>query len=245
MAGAPPAEPEAHHSHQIVRKADLRGRVALEREDRILALHAVAIVAHADDRAPAILDGHSTVVDCAIDGVLHQLLDHGAGRSTTRPPRSDRRRRSAKWRCDAPPEAIGRRGKPSIARDRDQHRTSTQPSRHSGAGRAPLPAPAQAPRHVHRMQGQDGISAERGSARSMVVPRPRDVARGEPFVQNDRACRKEQRTGCERECGTPANAGAAFRASARSQAPIQSAATAIRTNDVGTGDPGERQDPGD
>ena len=48
-------------------------------EDRVLAAHAAAVVAHLDEGLAAVLQLDAHVVGAGVERVLDQLLDHGAG----------------------------------------------------------------------------------------------------------------------------------------------------------------------
>jgi hypothetical protein len=62
---------------QVRQLSELRGRVPFQRQRGVLARHAAAIVAHADESDPAILDLHVHRAGGGVERVLDQLLDHG------------------------------------------------------------------------------------------------------------------------------------------------------------------------
>jgi hypothetical protein len=77
---------EALHANEVGGEADLRCGVSLEREHGVVALHAAAVVAHADQLASAFLDGDidggGAGVECVFDELFHRrcgALHHFAG----------------------------------------------------------------------------------------------------------------------------------------------------------------------
>ncbi len=70
-------EPEGADAHEIVGRADLAGGVPVEREQRVLAPHALAVVGDADQRLAAGLDGDRHRAGLRVERVLEQLLEHG------------------------------------------------------------------------------------------------------------------------------------------------------------------------
>jgi hypothetical protein len=61
---------------QVIRRADLARRVTIQRQQRVIAVHAVAVVGHADLRLPAIAHRHVHARRAGVKRVLDQLLHH-------------------------------------------------------------------------------------------------------------------------------------------------------------------------
>ena len=74
---ASPRKPRVRDGVEIGLVGDLRGRVALEREVEVVAGHPRPVVGHADELAPRVLQLHGDGARAGVDGVFHQLLDHG------------------------------------------------------------------------------------------------------------------------------------------------------------------------
>ena len=70
---------EAHRGDviQILQRAQLAGGMALQRQKGIIAVHARAIIAHADKTATAIHHIHLDAPRAGIQRVFYQLLEHG------------------------------------------------------------------------------------------------------------------------------------------------------------------------
>ena len=73
------AEAQGGDGEQIVGGAQLRGGVALEGEQRVVAIHALAVVGHADQLASAAFDFDPDARGAGVQGILQQLLDYGGG----------------------------------------------------------------------------------------------------------------------------------------------------------------------
>jgi hypothetical protein len=65
---------------EILGLPDLRGRMALQAEQGVIAAHAVAIVRHPDERAPAGTDLDRDAMGVGIEGILDEFL-HDRGRA--------------------------------------------------------------------------------------------------------------------------------------------------------------------
>ena len=74
------AETERENSGKVFRRGDFAGRVALERQRHIFGRHATSVVRDAHIADAAVLDLDGDLLCACVDGILHQLLDHG-GRS--------------------------------------------------------------------------------------------------------------------------------------------------------------------
>jgi hypothetical protein len=74
------AEAEGLDRREIGARANFARGVALEAEERIVAVHAHAVVDHPEARAPARADGDLDPGGAGIERILHQLLHH-AGRA--------------------------------------------------------------------------------------------------------------------------------------------------------------------
>src|SRR2546422_3676022 len=74
-----PSEAERRHADQVRGIADLAGGVARQRQDRVLAAHPLAVVAHPDERLPPVLDRHADRPSAGVERVLDELL-HDGGR---------------------------------------------------------------------------------------------------------------------------------------------------------------------
>ena len=72
------AKAERRDAKQIV-AGELGGGVALDREREFVGRHAVAVIGDRYQRPPAVVHDHVDVPGAGVDGVLHQLLDHGGG----------------------------------------------------------------------------------------------------------------------------------------------------------------------
>ena len=70
---------EGRDADEIRGGPDLRRAVPLEREQDVVAVHSAAVVGHADELAPAVLDRDVHRGRAGVERVLHQLLDHGRG----------------------------------------------------------------------------------------------------------------------------------------------------------------------
>ena len=71
------AEAEGRDGEQVVSGAQLGGGVALEGQQGIVAVHAVAVVCDADQPPSAGLDLDADAVGARVQGVLQQFLHHG------------------------------------------------------------------------------------------------------------------------------------------------------------------------
>ena len=47
----------------------------LEREHRVIGVHPHAVIAHANERAPTVLDVDVEYARASVEGVFHELLD--------------------------------------------------------------------------------------------------------------------------------------------------------------------------
>ncbi len=72
-------EPHRRDGGEPLRVAELRGRVALEREQGVVAVHPAAVVGHAHQREPALLDVDGDRAGARVEGVLDELLHDGGG----------------------------------------------------------------------------------------------------------------------------------------------------------------------
>ncbi len=72
-------EAEGGNRREIVGPPDLARRVALDRQQRIVGLHPVAVVLDADLLLAAELDVNQQPPGAGVDGVLDQFLDHRCG----------------------------------------------------------------------------------------------------------------------------------------------------------------------
>ena len=73
------AEPERQDRREIVGAPDLAGRVALDRQPRIVRLHPLAVVLDADLLLAAELDVDRQPAGAGVDRVLDQFLDDRGG----------------------------------------------------------------------------------------------------------------------------------------------------------------------
>ena len=73
------AKAEGGDGEQIVGGAQLGGGVALEGQQRVVAIHAVAVVGDADEPAPAGFDLDADAGGAGVERVLQQLLHHRGG----------------------------------------------------------------------------------------------------------------------------------------------------------------------
>ena len=73
------AKAERGNGEQIVGGAQLRSGVALEGQQRVVAIHALAVVGDADELAAAGLDFDANAVGAGVERVFQQLLDDGGG----------------------------------------------------------------------------------------------------------------------------------------------------------------------
>ena len=73
------AKAERGNGEQIVGGAQLGGGVALEGEQRVVAIHAVAVVGDADELAAAGFDLDADAAGAGVERVFEQLLDDGGG----------------------------------------------------------------------------------------------------------------------------------------------------------------------
>ena len=79
MAGsASPRKPKVRHADQVGGAPHLARGMPVEREHRVLAPHAGAVVAHLDQRLAAVLQLDPHVARAGVERVLDQLLDHGS-----------------------------------------------------------------------------------------------------------------------------------------------------------------------
>ena len=83
-----PPEPHGADGGEPLDVAQLRGGVALQRQQRVLALHAAAVVGHPDEGEPALLHVHGDGGRARVEGVLDQLL-HDGGRALDHLARGD------------------------------------------------------------------------------------------------------------------------------------------------------------
>ena len=72
-------EAERPDGGKILFGADLAGRVAQERGRRVLRRDAAAVVGHAQERHPAVLDFHGDLRRPGVHSVFHQLFYGGRG----------------------------------------------------------------------------------------------------------------------------------------------------------------------
>ncbi len=72
------AEAEGADGVQVSLVGDLRSRVALEGEVQVLAGHPYAVVGDADELTPGVLELHGDGARAGVEGVFHQLFDHGS-----------------------------------------------------------------------------------------------------------------------------------------------------------------------
>ncbi|MBP1773502.1 MAG: hypothetical protein H6P99_2665 [Holophagaceae bacterium] len=74
-----PAEPEGAQVAQVLRRAHLAGGVALQGQVQVIPGHAGAIVGHLQQTLAALFPGHLDAAGPGVQGVLHQLFQHGGG----------------------------------------------------------------------------------------------------------------------------------------------------------------------
>ncbi len=77
LGSASPLNPSVRMADEILGPADLARRVPLDRQARILAIHAVAVVLDADRLLAAELDRDRDAARVRVERVLDQLLDDG------------------------------------------------------------------------------------------------------------------------------------------------------------------------
>ncbi len=70
------AKSQGRDGEQIVGCAQFRGGVPLKRQQRIVAVHSLPVVADADQPPPAGLDLDANAIGARVQCVLQQLLDH-------------------------------------------------------------------------------------------------------------------------------------------------------------------------
>ena len=73
------AKAEGGNREQFVGGAQLRGCVTLEGEERIVAIHAVAVVGDADELAAAGFDFDADAIGAGVERVFEQFFDDGGG----------------------------------------------------------------------------------------------------------------------------------------------------------------------
>ncbi len=73
------AKPESAHAREIIELADLRGRVPLQCQQRVITRHPAAIVTNFDPLFSAVLQEHFHRARPGVNGVFDQLLDHRCG----------------------------------------------------------------------------------------------------------------------------------------------------------------------
>ena len=73
---ASPRKPSVRHALEIVEGAELRGRVAVEREHHVVAVHPGAVVVDRDPSLAAGVERDRDARGAGVERVLDQLLDH-------------------------------------------------------------------------------------------------------------------------------------------------------------------------
>jgi hypothetical protein len=73
---ASPRNPKVRTARRSVLAGDLAGGVAVQRQERVLPAHPVAVVGDADLRLAAVADDHVDARGGGVQRVLHQLLHH-------------------------------------------------------------------------------------------------------------------------------------------------------------------------
>ncbi len=73
------AKSQSGDGEQIVCGAQLRGGVALKGQQRVVAVHAIAVIGDADQLAAAGFDFNADARGAGVERIFEQLFDHGGG----------------------------------------------------------------------------------------------------------------------------------------------------------------------
>ena len=83
-----PAEAERHNPVEVIGSMDFTRRVTADSDRQILRRHTAAVIGDADGEDPPAPYLHRHLIGTGVDGVLHQLLEHG-GRAIDHLARGD------------------------------------------------------------------------------------------------------------------------------------------------------------
>ena len=64
---------------EVFRLGDFAGRMAFQREQRVVAAHSETVIGDVDERAPAVLDGDGDAFGFGVERILDQFLHDRGG----------------------------------------------------------------------------------------------------------------------------------------------------------------------
>ena len=73
------AKSKCGNRRKIVRRADFTRRMSLQRKQRVIAIHATAVIDDTNERNPSALNAHFNIARSCINSVFQQLFHNRGG----------------------------------------------------------------------------------------------------------------------------------------------------------------------